>query len=91
MRSGSILVIFTFLFEAQSHEIGGIMTAGLRDCTYVTYPRSHSCLVVDLVTVPHFCSRFFCYSMAYYSHPLLFKVDGEKTRTKQVVLTQCRY
>lgn len=35
------------------------MTAGLRDCSYVTYPRSHSCLVVDLVTVPHFCSRCF--------------------------------
>ena len=58
MRSGSILVIFTFLFEAQSYEIGG-MTASLRDCSYVMYPRSHSCLVVDLVTVPHFCSRFF--------------------------------
>lgn len=33
------------------------MTAGLRDCSYVTYPRSHSCLVVDLVTVPHFCFK----------------------------------
>ena len=35
------------------------MTAGLRDCSYVTYPRSYSCLVADLVTVPRFCSRFF--------------------------------
>lgn len=64
------------------------MTAGLRDGSYVIYPRSHSCLAVDLVTVPHFCSRcFLLWYGFYYSHSLLFKVDSEKTRTKEVVLT----
>lgn len=72
------------------------MAAGLRErsqlCDLSKVTQLVLRLVGDLITGVCFqVQGFFCYTIAYYLHLLLYKAEGEIRRSKAIVRVQCGY